>query len=117
MSDLKFIAAVFLVLALALVLPGPAGAAGCNTEGRAAAFQTLLKTKPTRAAVEDFIAKNHIYRDKIYSPRRSPSKLVAVISDADCNPIDYQHTQHVFYVTFKKGVATEFTENLASGGP
>jgi len=109
------------VIFLSLVILGfPAfarAAAGCNTEGRVAAFEALLKTKPARAAVEDFIRKNHVYRDKAYAPRKSPSKLIAVISDADCNFLDYQHTQHVFYVRFKKGVVSEFSENLASGGP
>jgi hypothetical protein len=112
-SMMKFIAAAILVLLSAL----PARAAGCQTEARAAAFEALLKTKPKRAAVEDFIEKNHIYRDKAYAPRKSPSHLVAVISEADCDPLDYQHTQHVFDVMFRKGVVSGFSENLASGGP
>lgn len=114
---IRFIAIVFLAVALAFSGPAVAMSKGCNTDARVAAFEALLKAKPARADVESFIKKNHIYRDKMYTPRKSPSRLVVSISEADCDPLDYQHTQHIFDVKFRKGVVADYTESLMSGGP
>lgn len=110
---------LFAAVTLVCLLSSAASAAtgGCDTDARVAAFETLLKTHPARAAVEDFIRKNHMRRDKMYAPRKSPARLVVSISESDCDPADYQHTMHIFDVAFKKGVVTSYTESLMSGGP
>lgn len=108
----KYIA---LVILAALIARSPAAAkeAGCDTAARVAAFEKLLKAKPTRAAVEAFIEKNRIFCEK--GKRRS--RMAVSISEADCNPIDYQHPQHIFDITFEHDIAASFSESTVSGGP
>jgi hypothetical protein len=113
------VAAIFLGMVLVIAAPlraDPAPKIDCHTADRVAAFTALLKTKPRKGLVENFILKNNVAKNAPY-PKKNPSLIIASISDSNCDPMDYQHDQHVFYISFRKNVAVSFTRALASGGP
>ncbi len=108
-------------LGFVLLFPDPARAdtvvkKDCHTADRVAAFAALLRTKPERWAAESFISKNNVTREESH-PVKKRALMIASIGDSDCDPMDYQHDRHVFYIRFEKHVAVSFTQALASGGP